>query len=97
LENVCAKPHKLDALSAVNRDVTSVHLPVAHTEDDIQLAGALAQVLHSAELYVAWSTDGGAARPVIDAHLQFHPVFPTAARLQRPSVWQRLLDYWRGL
>ena len=77
--------------------MTAVHLPVAHTEDDIQLAGALAQVLHSAELYVAWSTDGGAARPVVDAYLQLESSTPAPARLQRPSLWQKLLEYWRGV
>jgi hypothetical protein len=77
--------------------MTSVHLPVAHTADDIELAGALAQVLHSAELYVAWSTDGGAARPLIDAHLHFNDFVPAPARIQKPSLWQRALDYWRGL
>jgi hypothetical protein len=77
--------------------VTSVHLPVAHTQDDIQLAGALAQLLRSSELYVAWSTDGGAARPVIDAHLHFNPAVPAAAQLQSQTFWQRLLEWWRYL
>ena len=75
--------------------MTALHLPVAHTEDDLALAGALAEVLGSAELYVAWSTDGGAARPVVDAILELEPVeqqFP----LRRPSLFQRLLEYWRG-
>lgn len=49
--------------------MASLHLPVAHTEDDLAIAGALAQLLNSEELYVAWSTDGGAARPVIPAKL----------------------------
>ena len=73
--------------------MTALHLPVAHTEDDLALAGALAQVLHSQELFVAWSTDGGAARPVVDALLQFEddaePPAPPAALLDR------LLAYWR--
>jgi hypothetical protein len=70
---------------------------VAHTADDIQIAGALAQLLGSAELYVAWSTDGGTARPVIDALLQFESDVPAPARLRRPSLFARLLTYWRGL
>ena len=44
-----------------------LHLPAQHTDDDLALAGALASVLRSSELYVAWSTDGGAAAPVIPA------------------------------
>ena len=62
--------------------MTALHLPVAHTEDDLALAGALAQVLGSAELYVAWSTDGGAARPLVDAMLELERAAPD--RLRRP-------------
>ncbi len=79
--------------------MTCLHLPVAHTEDDIALAGALAQLLRSEELYVAWSTDGGAAKPVIDAHLQFAED-PAAAtpRVQprRPGRLERMIAYWRN-
>ena len=73
--------------------MTSVHLPVAHTQDDLEIAAALAKVLGSRELYVAWSTDGGTARPVIDAILEFE--VPPPARMQPATLWQRLLDYWR--
>ena len=73
--------------------MTALHLPVDHTHDDLELAGAIAQILRSRELYVAWSTDGGAARPVIDAVLEPHPRFA----LRRPSLFARLLDYWRGV
>ena len=76
--------------------MTALHLPVAHTEDDLALAGALAQILRSEELYVAWSTDGGPARPVVDALID---VEPEAERypLRRASLFERLLAYWRGL
>lgn len=73
--------------------MTALHLPVAHTEDDLAIAGALAQLLRSQELYVAWSTDGGAARPVVNAMLEIEPRYP----LRRPSLFQRLLDHWRGV
>lgn len=76
---------------------TCVHLPVAHTEQDIQLAGALAHVLRSEELYVAWSTDGGPARPLIDAHLEVESLVPDVVRVRQASLWHRLLEYWRGL
>ena len=75
--------------------MTALHLPVAHTEDDLALAGALAHVLRSEELYVAWSTDGGAARPVVDAMLEVE-VRP-AVELRRPNLFERLLERWRGV
>jgi hypothetical protein len=75
--------------------MTALHLPVAHTHDDLALAGALAHVLRSEELYVAWSTDGGAARPVVDAILELEPRPPI--QLRRPTLFERLLERWRGV
>ncbi|HVL95673.1 MAG TPA: hypothetical protein VM266_07410 [Solirubrobacteraceae bacterium] len=46
-----------------------LHLPAQHTDDDLALAGALATMLHSKELYVAWSLEVGTAAPVIPAAL----------------------------
>ena len=76
--------------------MTALHLPVAHTQDDLVLAGALAQVLHSSELYVAWSTDGGAARPVVNAMLEFEDDQPAMA-LRPPTLFERLLARWRWI
>ena len=77
--------------------MTALHLPVAHTEDDLALAGALAHLLRSEELYVAWSTDGGAARPVVDAILELEPrPSPPPVTLRRPTLFERLLERWRG-
>jgi hypothetical protein len=50
-----------------------LHLPVEHTEDDLAIAGALASLLESDELYVAWSVTAGASRPVIPAALHHEP------------------------
>lgn len=75
--------------------MTALHLPVAHTEDDLVLAGALAQALGSAELFVAWSTDGGAARPLVDAVMEFEGAAP-AVELRRPTLFEWLLERWRG-
>jgi hypothetical protein len=75
--------------------MTALHLPVAHTEDDLALAGALAHLLRSEELYVAWSTDGGAARPVVDAMLDIQP--RPQIQLRRPTLIERLVERWRGL
>jgi hypothetical protein len=44
-----------------------LHLPADHDESDLAMAGALAGVLGSADLYVTWSSAQGAARPVIPA------------------------------
>ncbi len=78
--------------------MTALHLPVAHTEDDIALAGALAQMLCSEELYVAWSTDGGAAKPVVDANLELADARPqSAAPGPIPTLYDRLRDLWRKL
>ena len=78
--------------------MTSLHLPVAHTEDDLALAGALAQMLRSSELYVAWSTDGGAAKPVVDAHMEFSDEPAPQPPPQPPAtLFDRLVEYWRGL
>ena len=76
--------------------MTALHLPVAHTEDDLALAGALAHLLNSGELYIAWSTDGGAARPVVDAMLELEGPQATVT-LRRPTLVERLLERWRGL
>jgi hypothetical protein len=77
--------------------MTALHLPVAHTEDDLALAGALAHVLGSAELYVAWSTDGGTARPLVDAILEFTAPPSARAESRRPALLERLLERWRAL
>jgi hypothetical protein len=66
-----------------------LHLPVQHTDDDLALAGALASVLRSSELYVAWSTDGGPAAPVIPAALQEprqQPQAPTGRQRRRSRL-----------
>ncbi len=55
-----------------------LHLPAQHSDDDLAIAGALAQVLRSVELYVAWSTESGAGEPVIPARL--HPASRPASR-----------------
>lgn len=72
--------------------MTALHLPVAHTQDDLALAGALAQILESDELFVAWSTDGGPARPVVGAIIEF------ADEPGRPrTLLERLREFWRAL
>ena len=64
-----------------------LHLPAQHTDDDLALAGALAQVLRSEQLYVAWSQECGPAAPVIPAAL--HDAAPERPR-RRPGLLSRL-------
>ena len=47
-----------------------VTLPARHRDEDLALAGALATLLESSELYVAWSLDQGNAKPVVRAALR---------------------------
>ena len=82
-----------------------LHLPAQHSDDDLAIAGALAQILRSEELYVAWSSSSGAGEPVIPARL--HTPEPLAAPAEpadprRPAraarsrgLLGRLLDSWR--
>ena len=66
-----------------------LHLPVQHTDEDLALAGALASVLRSKELYVAWSLEAGQAEPIIPAALKDAEPAPPR-RHRRPSLFMRL-------
>ncbi len=76
--------------------MSHLHLPARHTEEDLVLAGSLAHMLHSGELYVAWSTDGGAAKPIVPATIHAHdeqPLEPPPA--PRPGLLDRWREWWR--
>ena len=62
-----------------------VHLPAKHTDADLALAGALATMLRSEELYVAWSVEDGRAEPVIPA-----AIHDTAVEPRRRGFFRRL-------
>ena len=68
-----------------------VHLPAQHTDDDLAIAGALATMLRSQELYVAWSCESGQAAPVIPAALQ-----TADEEAPRPRRRQGRLARWFG-
>ncbi len=68
-----------------------LHLPAQHSDDDLAIAGALAQVLRSDELYVAWSTESGAGEPVIPARLHSAPSKPAP----REGLLSRLRSFLR--
>ncbi len=67
-----------------------LHLPAQHSDDDLAIAGALAQVLRSEELYVVWSTESGAGEPVVPALLHIAP------RSLQPQHREGLLARLRG-
>jgi hypothetical protein len=66
----------------------NVHLPVEHTDADLALAGALASVLRSQELYVAWSQENGPSAPVVPATL-YDPEPPAQPKPRRRSLFAR--------
>lgn len=47
-----------------------VHLPARHGDDDLALAAALARLLRSEDLYVAWARGTGPAPPEIPAQVK---------------------------
>jgi hypothetical protein len=77
------------------RTMPHVHLPAHHRDEDLALAGALATLFESDELYVAWSLKGGPGEPIVAARL--HEPEPPALELRpapsRPwaAAWSRLV------
>jgi hypothetical protein len=45
-------------------------LPVEHSEADLVLAGQIAELIDSAELYVAWTPEHGSCAPSVPAELR---------------------------
>ena len=58
------------------------------------ISGALAQLLRSEELFVAWSDEGGAGEPVIPARLHEPDARPVRPE-RRPNLIERLLGIRR--
>ena len=50
--------------------MAQLYLPVAHTEADLVLAGQIAELIDSAELYVTWTPEHGRAVPEVTAELR---------------------------
>jgi hypothetical protein len=50
--------------------MAQLYLPVAHTEADLVLAGQIAELIDSAELYVTWTPQEGPAVPEVVAELR---------------------------
>jgi hypothetical protein len=57
-----------------------LHLPAEHTDADLVLAGQVAELIESAELYVTWTPSAGQAVPEVEA-LMREPVSPWAETL----------------
>jgi hypothetical protein len=71
--------------------MAQLYLPVAHTEADLVLAGQIAELIDSAELYVAWTAAEGAAVPEIAAELRATAMHWTGAlALVAHAVYQLL-------
>jgi hypothetical protein len=50
--------------------MAQLYLPVDHTEGDLVLAGQIAELMDSAELYVAWTPEHGPSVPEVLAVLR---------------------------
>jgi hypothetical protein len=50
--------------------MAQLYLPVEHTEADLVLAGQIAELMDSDELYVAWTPEHGASAPEVMAVLR---------------------------
>ena len=71
-----------------------VILPADHTDADLILASQVADAVDSAELFVAWTPNGGAAIPEIEAELR-EPLHPFAEAVALFA--QGLVELWRAI
>jgi hypothetical protein len=69
-------------------------LPLVHTESDLVLAGQVAELIDSAELYVTWTPEHGHAAPEVIAVLR-DPVPHWTDTLA--LVFQAVRELWTGL
>jgi hypothetical protein len=73
-----------------------LHLPTDHTDADLVLAAHVAELVGSADLYVAWSHEHGAgAVPEVEAVVREERAKPVAAALT--SVAAGFAAVWRAL
>jgi hypothetical protein len=71
--------------------MAQLFLPRAHTEADLVLAGQIAELIDSAELYVAWTAGQGRAVPEVAAELR------TAAPSWAGALALIVRELWRVL
>ena len=71
-----------------------LYLPAEHTETDLVLAGQIAELIDSSELYVAWTPAQGRAAPELVAELRAPAPRPSGllAQLRRSAreLWATL-------
>jgi hypothetical protein len=78
----------------------TLHLPAAHTDTDVELAAAVAGVVGSHELYVAWTHGEGAGLPpecetiVEDPH---EPVAPSPFAEVIVAMVQGIAALWQAI
>ncbi len=71
--------------------MAQLYLPAEHDEADLVLAGLIAELVDSAELYVTWTAAQGPATPAIPAVLREPPV-------RRGTLLMRALrELWAAL
>jgi hypothetical protein len=71
-----------------------LYLPVDHTETDLVLAGRLAELIDSSELYVAWTSEQGRAVPELVAELRTPATRPAGVLAQ---LRQAARELWAAL
>jgi hypothetical protein len=78
-----------------------LYLPTAHSDDDLVLAGQVAQAMDAAELFVVWTREAGpGAAPRVEAILRESTAPPAPAReadREPPSLAAAVRRAWRAL
>jgi hypothetical protein len=74
-----------------------LHLPIDHTDADLVLAANVAELVGSADLYVAWSHESGAgAVPEVEAVVREERPVSTFAELMA-SIAAAIVALWHAL
>jgi hypothetical protein len=76
--------------------MAQLYLPVAHTEADLVLAGQIAELIDSAELYVTWTPQQGHAVPEVVAELRAATPTLSGAVALLFAAARELFDALRG-
>lgn len=72
--------------------MSHLYLPTEHSEIDRALATAVAEAVESAELFVAWTLDGGAALAPEPVQLRVRPDRALSrARARMRAMWAKLM------
>jgi hypothetical protein len=96
----CHVPHRPRPPNQPETEMPTLHLPAAHTDTDVELAAAVAGVVGSHELYVAWTHGEGAGLPpevetVLDEPSE--PVAPSPFSEVVVAMVQGLAALWQAL